>query len=396
MISPEKSPHRVAWLFPSLARASYWHPVLSAFAANCPNTIIFTGNWPGFAAGLEGSFKVTVVGKFRYIKTAGEEFQRTIQILPLRIVLNLLKFKPHAIFSAAFSMWTVLAIVLKPWMRWKIIIIYDGSSKTVDVIDSSWRLFFRRMLTKHASAFITNSISGKAYLVKHLKAKDDLVYHRPYEVPDLSLLMKISGSDKCSQWLEQVRHPLFLFVGQIVRGKGLHHLFEALLILKNWGYKNFTLMIIGDGPQRSELDHWIRDNGLVEHVIWIGWLEYGSLGFYFQSADILVFPTLADVWGMVVPEAMLFGKPILCSKFAGAADLVVNEENGFVFDPASHKQLAEFMRRFIDDPRLITEMGHKSKQMMKPFTAQTAANHLIHILRVVMSDKQRSHRAASF
>ena len=389
MIPAEQSTsHRVAWLFPSLARGSYWHPVLSAFTADCPNTIIFTGNWPGFAPGLENDFKVKVVGKYRYIKTAGEGCERTIQVLPVMVALDLIKFKPHAIFSAAFSMWTVLAFALKPWMRWKIIIIYDGSSKTVDVIDSSWRLFFRRMLTKRASAFITNSISGKAYLVKHLKAKNDLVYHRPYEVPDLSLLMTISGSEKCRQRLEQVRHPLFLFVGQIVKGKGLQHLFEALLILKNWGYKYFTLMVIGDGPQRSELDHWIRDNGLIEHVIWIGWLEYGNLGFYFQSVDILVFPTLADVWGMVVLEAMLFGKPILCSKFAGAADLVMNGENGFVFDPASHKQLAEFMRRFIDDPRLINEMGNKSKQMMKPFTAQTAANHLIHILRIVVGDKQ--------
>lgn len=316
-------------------------------------------------------------------------------MLPVRIILNLIKFKPHVIFSAAFSLWTMLAFLLKPLMRWKIIIIYDGSSRTVDATDSNWRSLFRRLLTRHTSAFVTNSSGGKQYLLRHLLAKEHLVYHHPYEVPDLSLLMAASRSDHLIQHSEQTRRPRFLFVGQVVKGKGLHHLFQALLLLKNWGTKDFTLMVIGDGPQRPELENLARENRLDEHIVWLGWLEYGQLGFYFQNADLLVFPTLADVWGMVVLEAMLFGKPILCSQFAGAADLVESGQNGFVFDPTDHKVLAEYLKRFIDNPKLVDEMGARSKKMIEPFTAQTAANHLADIVSVALNAKQYRNPATT-
>lgn len=380
--------YKVAWLFPSLWRGSYWHPVLSAFTENCPNSTIFTANWPGFAAGLHGTFNVRIVGKFRYIRSGGKKSERTIQVLPLRIILNLIRFKPDVVFCVAFSLWTVLAFILKPLMRWKIIIIYDGSSRTVDAVDSNWRLSLRRLLTRHTDALVTNSSGGKHYLLTYLLAKEHLVYAHPYEVPDLDLLMAASRPDVVAQQIRVLLRPVFLFVGQVLTGKGLHHLLQALFLLKDWGAKNFTLMVIGDGPQREELENWARQNGLTEHVVWLGWLQYGQLGYFFQNADLLVFPTLADVWGMVVLEAMLFGKPILCSQFAGAADLVQSGYNGFIFDPADHETLANYLKRFIDSPTLLREMGARSKKMIEPFTAQTAANHLTDIVKVALNGNQ--------
>jgi glycosyltransferase involved in cell wall biosynthesis len=280
-------------------------------------------------------------------------------------------------------------------MGWRIIIIYDGSSHTVDATDSIWRSLFRKLLARYTSAFVTNSSGGKEYLLRYLLAREHLVYHRPYEVPDISLLTAAPSPNHLTQYPKQVRRPLFLFVGQLVKGKGLHHLFLALLLLKNWDVKNFTLMVIGDGPQRTELEDWARRNGLDEHIVWLGWLEYGQLGFYFQHADVLVFPTLADVWGMVVLEAMLFGKPILCSKFAGAADLVENGQNGFIFDPTDHKTLAEYLKRFIDNPKCVDEMGARSKKMIEPFTAQTAAHHLADIATIALDGKQSRNPAVT-
>jgi glycosyltransferase involved in cell wall biosynthesis len=62
-----------------------------------------------------------------------------------------------------------------------------------------------------------------------------------------------------------------------------------------------------------------------------------------RSADALIFPTLEDVWGLVVNEAMLCGVPVLCSKYAGCATELVPAES--IFDP---QNAVEFVRKFRD------------------------------------------------
>jgi glycosyltransferase involved in cell wall biosynthesis len=58
-----------------------------------------------------------------------------------------------------------------------------------------------------------------------------------------------------------------------------------------------------------------------------------SLNEIYRSADLFVFPTLEDVWGLVVNEALWAGLPVICSKYAGCAPELVPPEN--VFDPMS-------------------------------------------------------------
>jgi glycosyltransferase involved in cell wall biosynthesis len=76
---------------------------------------------------------------------------------------------------------------------------------------------------------------------------------------------------------------------------------------------------------------------------------------------------------MVVLEAMVFGKPILCSKWAGAVEMVKAGENGYAFDPNRPETLAKLMRRFIDQPELISEMGKKSAQILAQYSPATTA-----------------------
>lgn len=141
----------------------------------------------------------------------------------------------------------------------------------------------------------------------------------------------------------------------------------------------YTLLIVGDGAQREELEVFSQNKGLADCVKWEGWVSYHHLGNYFRRADVFVLPTLEDTWGMVILEAMTFGKPILCSKWAGASELVVKGENGYVFEPQDPEKLAELMRRFIDDPDLSVSMGHKSQQLIAQHTPEAAAQFLAEV-----------------
>ena len=368
------SQSRVAWLFPSLARGSYWHPLFSQFSQQYPNTTIYTGEWPGFAAGFEDDFAVEVVGQTKVLQTtkADNGYSRTYIVPPLQIVPKLLASKPEVIFTSAFSLWTAVALVLKFLYGTRVIVLLDGVSPGVDHLNSGFRVFPRRLMSRCVNAFITNSEAGKQYLVEVVRARGDRVFVQPYLVPEMSALngnnqaLPEASSQKFS------KKPIFFFVGQLVPRKGLSYLIKACGLLKQQGY-HFTLLIIGEGQERSALEALAQQQHLEENIQWAGRVNYHQLGAYFERADVFVFPTLEDIWGMVVPEAMAFGKPVLCSKWAGATEIVKDGESGCIFDPRDVQQLAALMSRFIEQPELIDQMGDRAKELAADLTPQKAA-----------------------
>lgn len=368
-----KSP-RIAWLLTSAFY--YWHPMLSCLTDLFPETVAFAANWRGYAPGFDNSFTVEVVGERKVIALAKSEtsYGSNFTYMPLNIVKQLFRFKPDVVFSNSFGVWTVLALLFKPLGNWRVVIAYEGSSPGVDYRNSSLRLAIRQLMVNAADACITNSQAGKNYLIEWLKAPEEKVFLHPYEVPSALPWAEITTvATPKNNRLQQ--HPIFLFVGSITPRKGLHLLLKACALLKQKGDR-FTLNIVGGGSQQQELELFCRQHELTECVQWIGQVDYKVLGHYFHQADVFVLPTLEDTWGMVILEAMAVGKAMLCSKFAGASELIEDGENGYRFDPNEPEKLATLMHCFIDDLSLSAVMGGKAKQTMTHYTPEMAANFL--------------------
>ncbi|QYO62492.1 glycosyltransferase family 4 protein [Leptolyngbya sp. 7M] len=230
-------------------------------------------------------------------------------------------------------------------------------------------------------AFVTNSLAGKDYLMQTLGVAPQAIFARPYQVPDVAALLKQSEQVKSDS--QPFQCPIFLFAGQLIPRKGLHQLLEACRVLRDRGYHNYTLLVAGEGPQRQALQEFCRAENLDAYVYWLGWVSYGQLGAYFQSADVFILPTLEDVWGMVVLEAMAFGKPILCSQRAGASEMVLDGENGHLFEPDNPEDIADAMARLIDTPEQIMEMGQRSQQLIAHHTPGDAAQFLTKVTHMV-------------
>jgi len=374
---------RIAWLIPYVELGAYWQPVLAAFAEVFPKSIFYTGLvWPGFDPQQPGNRIIKLVGEmksFEITKTDG--YSRRVMILSPGIIGELWKFRPQVVLAQAYSLWTLIAVLMKPIMGWKLIIIYDGSSPNTDLEDSWVRSIARKFMSSAADAFIPNSYGGRDYLIRSLGAKPEIVFTHTYLVPEAQALLNNAAGE---QPPTPDQRPVFLYVGRINARKGIKSLIEACAILKEQGYTSYSLMVIGTGDQRPELEELIAQQGLTDLVTWVGWVEYGKLGVYFQSADVFVFPTLEDIWGMVPLEAMVFGTPVLCSRWAGAAELVVEGENGYIFDPYKPQELAAKMQQFLDRPELIKIMGDRAKELMSKTNYQTAANGFIDVINRVI------------
>jgi GT2 family glycosyltransferase len=379
---------RIALLLPTVELGAYWQPVLRELAQRCPQTLLYTGRlWPDFDPHSPGSEFFQLVGKTKplSIKQVDIGYDRAFILASPGIIFHLLRFKPHVVFASSYSVWTIFALLLKPFCGWRLVIAYEGSSPNVDFRDSQLRTVTRKLISRFADTFITNSHRGKEYLVEVLNIEPTNIVARPYLVPHSEALLSVpAASPSVSEALAASKTLVFLYVGRLEPRKGIHLLLESCALLRQRGC-NFKLQIIGTGAQRQQLVDFVEANGLENYVEWVGWVDYGNLGQYFTQADAFVFPTLEDTWGMVAMEAMALGKPILCSQWAGGSELVVEGENGYVFDPHVPEQLAALMAQLINHPNDIPNMGQKSQQIMAHHTPKDAAEFFIDTATSVLS-----------
>lgn len=371
---------KIAWLFPSLERGNYWHPIWSEFCKVFPDTTIYTGGWAGYSPGFENTFKVEVVGETKFFATDKPDtgYHRSFILPSLDIVKPLLQFRPNVIFTSAFSLWTAIALLLKIFMGWRVIVVFDGVSPGVDYLNSGSRIYARRLMVSLIDAFITNSQVSQKYLVGVLGAKPERVFVRPYLVPDTTALL--NQADCVDLKDLNLQHPVFLYVGQLISRKGVQYLLEACKLLKQKSDRSFSLLLVGDGEQRAELEMFVKENLLVEEVKFVGQVEYAKLGYYFTYSDVFVFPTLEDIWGMVVLEAMAFGKPIVCSQGAASSEMIIEGENGYIYEPFQPAQLAEKMSHFMTHSQLINHMGSESKRLIAPHNSKAVSQFLTEVV----------------
>ncbi len=369
---------RIAMLFQGAGH--YWQPILSEFTELFPQTTVFAPFRPGFMPDAEYGIKVVPVGKMKIISKdkAAKGYSPSFTYLSPTIVGHLLRYQPQVIFSTAFSLWTILATILKILFRWRTVIVFDGSSPGVERADSRLRFFIRRWLAKSTDAFITNTHAGKAYLTKVIGTPESKVFVRPYLIPHPKTYAQNIQNLQLKE--QGYQRPIFICVGKLIPRKGILELLQSCSLLINKDNQNYSLLIIGEGSQRQELEELIATNNLKDRVKLMGKVEYEQMGSYYQQADVFVFPTLEDVWGLVAVEAMMFGLPMLCSKWAGAAEMVAEGENGYTFDPHHPEQLAKLMSKFIESPDLIETMGAKSQQIMLDHKPEAVSQFLAEVV----------------
>jgi len=152
----------------------------------------------------------------------------------------------------------------------------------------------------------------------------------------------------------------FMASGQVSLRKGAHLLIEAWRKLK---------------PAQAEL-HFYGGNLLPERfqkeipagITFHGSKSRAEVVRAYEESDVLVFPTLCDGFGMVVPEAMTAGCAVITTRNAGAADWIEEGKNGWVVEAASAEALAEGMQKALDADGRLDEMRAKAQETAKRHT----------------------------
>lgn len=136
-----------------------------------------------------------------------------------------------------------------------------------------------------------------------------------------------------------------VFVGQLVRRKGLDLLLEALSDRQSdqRALSGCKLTVIGSGPEEASLRRLADRLGLHDRVSFLGDVDHTRIGALVAGHRMLVLPSRYDGWGAVVNEALLADTPVVCSDRVGASDLVLGSGFGSVFRSGDVEDLRRSM-----------------------------------------------------
>ncbi len=135
------------------------------------------------------------------------------------------------------------------------------------------------------------------------------------------------------------------FLGRIVQNKGAQFLVKALGLLVNKKKLNCEIIIGGDGRYLKALKHLTFLYGLNDRVNFLGYINEKQD--FFNEIDIFCLPSLRETFGLVLLESMAHSVPVIASNIPGIDEVIVHGENGILFTPGDHHDLADKIENLI-------------------------------------------------
>jgi len=167
-----------------------------------------------------------------------------------------------------------------------------------------------------------------------------------------------------------------VFVGRISKEKGLHALLDAWDRLP----KNCALQIIGDGPQRQELEQEAQRRGL-SSIQFRGRLSHAETLAAIKGSYLLVMPSQwYEGFPMTIAESFACGTPVICSKLGAMQEIVNDTRTGLHFAPANAEDLAQKLAWAFAHPSEMAAMGRAARgEYEARYTPQRAYRQLLDI-----------------
>lgn len=313
--------------------------------------------------------KRLLFGKNSYSSMANEGFS-----FPYHkdLIKTIRATKPNVIISDGYLKWTYGSL----WVRIfnthgiKHVMCYERTKHTER--NAGWL----RKLTRKVEGWWIDAIDCNGQLteeyVRSLGYKKKLTFgHMVADTEGLKTKVAKISEDEAERLREKLgcKQTVFLYVGRLIALKGIVEL------LKGWKAADLhdaTLLLVGDGNQRKEIESLIKTEN-IKNVILAGKVDYDNIAPYYAMADCFVIATLEDNWSLVVPEAMSCGLPVICSIYNGCWPELVKPENGWTFDPIEVESVAGVFKESFTRRDEFATMGEASQRIVANHTPMHAA-----------------------
>jgi hypothetical protein len=262
---------------------------------------------------------------------------------PLDTVGQLWRFQPDVVLSTEIGVRSLGAVLYRALRRRTRLMLWLNLSERTEVGRGRLRIWLRQRVLPRVDGIFVNGESGRRYL-EGLGVPRSSIYALPYPT-DVDQF----GGLPLTRPAAQAKR--MLYVGQLVPRKGVLEFVESLLRwLESHPEAVAELTIVGDGELRAGLEA-LQGSSPRLTLRFVGSVDYRELPALYASHGILVLPTLADEWGIVVNEALASGLPVLGSLHAQAVqELVEANVSGWLFDPEDPVSMRGALDRALTTP----------------------------------------------
>ena len=233
--------------------------------------------------------------------------------------------------------------------------IHDETQRYIN--DTEW------LLTYEATEVIVNS----NYMKNEIQRLFGLTFDKINVIPNGINLSNFTGIERDYDFRRQYamdNEKIILYVGRLVYEKGVQHLIAAMpKILSN--YNDAKLIIAGRGGMMDELRAEASNLGLNDKIYFTGYLNSKQVQKMYKCADVAVFPSTYEPFGIVALEAMLAGVPTVVSDVGGLDEIVTHGVDGMKSYAGNANSIADSVTALLYDHQLATNVSKKAKQKVK-------------------------------
>jgi len=180
---------------------------------------------------------------------------------------------------------------------------------------------------------------------------------------------------------DQTKPFTILCVGRLVSTKGQRILIEAVSRLAHEG-RNLHLVLVGDGPDRTDLERLVAVKGLAATVELTGSINQDHIQQYYRDADVFALASFAEGIPVVLMEAMAMQIPCVSTRINGIPELIDDGINGLLVAPSDVDGLAAALARLMDSPDLRAKLGVAARERVhEQYELAKSADHLAEIFR---------------
>lgn len=288
---------------------------------------------------------------------------------------------PDVVLSGGFGPANIAALAYcrlsrTRFVNWAHLTLHDGAEA------SPLKRFLRRRFAGWSDGCIGESTQAREAFL-HYGADPDrvLVSLMPLDVRRIhrSVVEHRAGPEFAAH-RSRYRGPVLLSIGQLVPRKGYAQLFAIYEQVLAYGHEP-TLLVVGDGPDRTRFEQSAREKGW-RRVHFVGFVQHEDLPFYLALADVFLFHTLYDPFGLVLSEAMAAELPVVSSIHAVSThDLIEEGVTGFRMDPTHTMESADTVHRVLTlSPEQRAAIGQAAYRRVLECDVETAAEKTVRFL----------------
>jgi len=285
----------------------------------------------------------------------------------LSVVKELFLNRPYALLLGGYenaTMWLAFAVGML--LRIPVVVWTEGMREPQSILGAVTKplriLFFK----KSNAVVVPGRLSGN--YVTSLGVDAEKVFIAP-NATDNELFIKLSSKYQSGRrlkaQLELEGKVTILYVGQLIKRKGVSYLLRAFGKLER-EHDDVMLVIVGSGPLEPHLKDLANSLKLKNFKIFHSGLSLEELVRLYSAADIFVLPTLEDIWGFVINEAMACGLPVVATHASQAAiEMIRSGENGYIVEEADSDELYLVLKNLVHNSGGRKKMGEKARETVE-------------------------------